>query len=113
MKLAVLALGLLTIVVLAACGPSGPSAGMVKDKDFTEAHEDYIAGFDMPGSCQMVGKVEQCTPGMHIPARSDYTPDRWSLYLDDGNKHRGWVDVSQDTYDRCHAGSWCDTKEQP
>lgn len=105
-------LGLALVVLLAACGhPPGPTAGRVTDKRFTPEHTDWIPGVYIPGSCQMVGKVEVCNPAINVPGHDEHYDDEWRLYLtDQDDKHHGWRTVTKTVYDHCTLGEWCDTK---
>lgn len=98
------------VLVLAACGGhSGPSSGTVERRTFTAAHDEWVPGIDVAGTCQMIGKVMECSPGVHIPGHMEHHGDAWSVYLNDGHR-KGWVDVDRATYERCRMHEFCKTK---
>lgn len=95
--------GILVLLALAyfatACG-QGPKTGTVVDRSHDAAYSYWVAGVQTPETCTMVGKVEDCTPGINIPGHMQYVPETWSLKLDDG-KHKGWRDVGEEAYNAC------------
>lgn len=95
---------------LCACAKQGPSAGTVVKKRHIPASEEWIPGVDVPGSCNMIGKIEECDPGVHVPGHYQDNPEEWQLYLQADPKHKGWRDVDPGTYERCDVGQFCNTK---
>lgn len=99
-------LALCALVIVAAACSHPPSSGTVVDRRDSAAYSYWVAGITIPGSCTMVGKVEDCTPPVMIPGHEQYVPEEWSLKLDenrgDGKAKQGWRGVSHDAYNACH-----------
>lgn len=93
-RITLCALVLLCIVlILAACGPSAPSQGYVRDKKFVAAHSEYAGQ-----QCVSYGK-NGCS--VSIP-RYEHYDDAWYLYLEDCKVvdsktkcDRGWHQVDE------------------
>lgn len=90
--------------------PPPLDAGTVVAKDFAPAHDDYIPGYYIQGSCQMIGKVESCSPGIDIPPRWDHYDDSWHVQLSDGTR-KSWRTVSHALYDATPVGTELDLSQ--
>lgn len=111
MKRVVGILVLLALAYFATACSHPPSSGTVVDRHDNPAYSYWVAGIDTPATCTMVGKIEDCNPGIHIPGHEQYVPESWSLKLsqnnNDGKKAKvGWRDVGQSTYDSCQLNSF-------
>lgn len=88
------------MLVLVGCG-NGPSNGTVIDHGHRDAYVYWVPGIDVPGSCTLIGKVESCSAGVHVPGHLQPVPESWSLKLRTSSGHEGWRDVGHDAFDAC------------
>lgn len=71
------------VLFLAACGPSHPGTGYVKQREYVPAHVDERSEMvKVSEICTTSGAVRRCTPIYGTQQRSRFVPDRWSLLLE-------------------------------
>lgn len=86
----------LVIVGLTACAPS---KGTVTEKDYDSAYSYWQAG-----STTCSGTPTRCTT---TPGYVVYVPESYDLLIVNGDD-KGWVGVSQRTYDSTNVGDYYD-----
>lgn len=104
------------LVGLVACSSSSPlTFGRVTDRQHVDARDwvQYIPGVHNPGYCSLVGKIEECTPGINTPDQwiPQHDPETWRLHLSGFRKGKpatGWISVDRSVYDGCDVGSQFD-----
>lgn len=95
----ILAVVLLSAALFGCSSP--PTSGTVVRRDYTPAHM-YVQWH-----CTVYSDKGWCLAQMpyYYPI-----PDEWQLYITDPKQGQGWVDVSQDEYNRAQPGMhWSET----
>lgn len=106
-------------VSLAACAgePEGPAVGRVTDRNYDDPDDWYVPGYTISGSCMAYDKYGGCqyrSADVYIPGHEEHDGPHWKVKLKVGEGEtvrEGWRHVSEDMYDRCRMGTWCDTTE--
>jgi hypothetical protein len=109
----------IVIVVLTACGEKqGPPVGRVIDRTYDDPDTWYVSGYTISGSCMSYDKNGSCTyrsADVYIPGHEEHDGPHWKVKLRRGEGKtavEGWRRVSEDRYDACQMGTWCDTTDR-
>lgn len=89
------------LFVFSACAPD---QGTIEKKDYDPEWQQWVAGST---SCSGTGAQRTCTT---TPGHFTYYPASWQLYVVNGDD-KGWVSVSEGTYDQAHVGDYYDNGE--
>lgn len=107
---------LIALLFLAACGPGGPTAGVVIEHKYDDPDDWYQPGYTIDGGQTCSGgysdqpRICVDSPDTHIPGMWHHEPERFLLVLEDTEGERGEVSVGRQTWDAVRDGQHYDHK---
>lgn len=100
-----IAVVLVALLAVASCG-NGPKSGTVVDRHDEPPYSYWVSGIYVPATCEMIGKIEDCNPGINIPGHEQYVAENWSLKLRPDSGKAGWRDVSETVWNACEVNDY-------